>query len=192
MITTIQAVNRILTFLGESPVSSVATPKSPSVAGALEALDYAAKSLSARAHFWNTEPREVTPDTTTYEIRFGPEVVQVIPWFPQEEARFALRGDQLWDVLENTGTLTDYGTFYVRVVRTFDFDDLPGPAKMMALAEALQTMVAPMGDAALLAAADRELFKAKTEYGRFCLPPGRVPIMNRLDIAPYSRAFYPR
>ena len=188
----LDAVNRILTLTGEAPVTSLGTPRSATVAAARGALEYARKALTGDAHFWNTERRSFTPSADDdYEIRFGPEVVDVRPLqaeYADHRARFVLRGDQLWDQQENTGRLEGYGTFYLMVVRDLPFDDLPQPVQQMVIADALRAVASQQADPAMMQVADREYMAAQISYRRFITAPGRVQFLRPHTAYDFRRA----
>lgn len=188
----LDAVNRILTLTGEAPVTSLGTPRSATVAAARNALEYARKAFTGDARFWNTETREFTPsEDDNWEIRFGPEVVDVrpvVPENPNDRARFVVRNNQLWDLTENTGRLENYGTFYLKVVRSHPFDDLPQPVQMMIVADALRAVAAGNADPALMSVADREYAMANIAYKRFETAPGRVSFLRPQTAYDFRRA----
>lgn len=191
-ISELDAVNRILMLTGEAPVSSLATPRSSTVAAARQALEFARKQLTANREFWNTETRTITPsEDDDYAVRFGPEVHTVLPRRaedPDARGRWTLRGDQLWDVIENTGRLEGYGTFYVNVVRDFAFEQLEQPVRLMVQADALRAVAAMNGDQNVMNIADREWAQANLNYKRFLWSPGRLNMLRDIDQQPVYRA----
>jgi len=182
----LDGVNRILQLTGEAPVTSLVSPQSPSVAAARAALDYARKTVCAEGEFWNIEPRTVTPDTSG-EVWLD-DVIDVLPYEPTQEHIFTMRGRQLWDAVNNTGTLSGYGTsFTVRVITLRTFDTMPQPVQAYVIASAADTVAAGLADQAQMTVTGQELSRARVMYKKFLLPPGRYGMLDKFNLSYYTR-----
>jgi len=174
--TLIEAVNDILTLLGEAPVQSVTPPYGASVAAAVTAIEAAARRLSERSFFFNTEIREFTPDGDG-KIIVPAEVNQVLPYYPTDEHRYRIAGGLLYDLVGSTDVFTSPVT--LRIVKKQTFDQLEAPAQAFCTAEAaLHSLAGGAVDAEVRSAAQTRFLMASADFQRYVSPPGRYSILD--------------
>lgn len=183
MFTELDGVNRLLALTGEAPVTSLATPQSSSVAAARVTLDFERRRLSSEANLWNEDTITVTPDAAdSYAVRFGADVLDVLPTAPYEDHRFVLRGNQLWDQTLNTGSFDPSAgwptSWRMRAVRALPFDQMPSAVQAFVIAKAVVAQASGTGDSTLMSVAATEFAQAQVDYVRFLNPPGRASMLD--------------
>lgn len=189
MYTELEGVNRLLTFTGEAPISSI-TSLSASAATALETLRFTAKSVGSEARLFNTEKYTATPDSAdSYRVRLASNVVDVLPYVDADQHRFVIRESMLYDTVTGTSTLDPAlgwpTTFDIRIVKLLPFDSMPPDVQGYVIAKALMAHVTPMGDSALLQGAAQEVSMTQVTYNRFLLRPGRYQVLD-----PHTQQFF--
>ena len=188
----LDGVNRLLALTGEAPVTSLAPPQSSSVAAARVALEYARKGVCNEPTLWNEEKQTVTPDTgDNYAVRFGADVVNVLPTEPYEQHRFVLRGNQLWDTVLTTGSFDPANgwpvSFEIRVLRILPFEQCPSAVQAYIIAKALVSHAGGTGDATLMGIANQEMLDARVAYDRWRTPPGRYGMLDKQSAQYFTR-----
>jgi hypothetical protein len=126
----LEAVNTMLSLIGEAAVNSLTTNLSADVALAIRTLDEQDRQLQLRGWNWNTDHEvSITPDSDgryvwqTDWIRFD-----VDDQFAQTDVNIERRGGYLWNAAKNTDVFTQ-GSFKGTLTRYIDWDDMPERAR---------------------------------------------------------------
>ena len=134
-LTELEAVNLMLSMIGEAPVNTVDGSKSADVAQARTILTEISREVQSGGWHFNTEYQvELTPDTVTSEIYLAPQVLR-IDIEPADTRTGAAgkyvdavqRGNRLYDRENKTYEFTQ--TVKATVVYGLDWDIVPQPAK---------------------------------------------------------------
>ena len=137
--TKLQAVNTLLSIIGEAPVNSLVPPLTGDTSLADSVLDEISKEVQGEGWSWNTMMYDSIPldanghstlPSNTLAVRFNPVS------YPTQ--RFVLRGIKLFDRVKNTydlrgslgvaltGSTTD---LVAEIIEELDWDDLPETGK---------------------------------------------------------------
>ena len=127
--TRLQAVNTMLSTIGEAPVNTLTGTLGVDVATAERVLDETSLEVQSMGWHFNTVPEvELTPDSSTKPfITVAPNVVR-IDLESSATHDLVLRGDTLFDRKNNTNQF-DKSIKKVTVVTALDFTDLPQLAR---------------------------------------------------------------
>lgn len=127
-LTKLQAVNIILSNVGQAPVTSINAPN-PMVSVAVGILDEVTAALQSEGWTFNTEHEyPFTPDTSKH-ISIPDNVLALD--LPESDERLPIiRGGKLYDKASHTFEWD--GTVYANVTWLFDFEDLPEVFKQYA------------------------------------------------------------
>ena len=126
--TRLQAVNTMLSTIGEAPINTLTGVLGVDVATAERVLDETSLEVQSMGWHFNTVPEvELTPDSSTKLITVAPNVVR-IDVESSATHDLVLRGDTLFDRKNNTN-LFDKSIKKVTVVTALDFTDLPQLAR---------------------------------------------------------------
>jgi len=126
--TKLQAINTMLSVVGEPPVNSLAAQRADSLM-AQNLLDEVAREVQTYGWQFNTEDNVVfTPDSGTGYIYIADNVVRV-DMDPMYDATYdiAIRGNRLYNRKTNSYSFSEQ--IKVQQVLLFDFEDLPEVAK---------------------------------------------------------------
>lgn len=126
--TKLQAVNTILSTVGEPPVNSLSAQRADSLI-AQTVLDEITREVLSYGWQFNTDEKVVmTPETSSGYIYVSDSVVRVDmdPAYSQNYD-IALRGNRLYNRVTNSYAFAEPIT--VLQVHLMDFDDMPEPAK---------------------------------------------------------------
>lgn len=126
--TKLQAINTMLSVVGEPPVNSLTATRADSFI-AQNILDEVAREVLTYGWQFNTEDNiTLTPETTTGYIYIGDSVVRV-DMDPRYDDTFdiVIRGNRLYNRKTNSYAFTQ--AIAVQQVVLMDFDDLPEVAK---------------------------------------------------------------
>lgn len=126
--TRLQAVNTMLSTIGEAPVNTLTGTVGVDVATAERVLDETSLEVQSMGWHFNTVPEvELTPDSSTKLITVAPNVVR-IDVESSATHDLVLRGDTLFDRKNNTNQF-DESIKKVTVVTALDFQDMPQLAR---------------------------------------------------------------
>lgn len=122
--TELEAVNTMLSAIGAVPVTSLASPTSADVDIAQDILNETIRVFCAMGWSFNTEYEvEFTADGSGH-IDVGDDILQCdIDVDPGEDV--VLRGERLYDRMNNTVVFTVGKVVKCTVIRLLDFTDLP-------------------------------------------------------------------
>lgn len=126
--TQLEAVNTMLSLIGEAPVNSLTTNVVPDVALAIRTLEESNRHLQMQGWHWNRDQKvTITPDSEgrfawqTDWIRFNPERRYT-------SVDIVKRGDYLWDA-KNSTDKPAVSSLEGEVIRFLGWDDLPESAR---------------------------------------------------------------
>jgi len=134
-LTRLEAVNLMLSMIGEAPVNTVDGSKSADVSQADTILTEISREIQSGGWHFNTEYQvELTPDTVTSEIYLAPQTLRIDLEVADSRAGTTgkyvdavQRGNRLYDRENKTYVFTD--TVKVTVVYGLDWEVVPQPAK---------------------------------------------------------------
>lgn len=185
----LEAVNTMLSLIGEAAVNSLTTNLSADVALAIRTLDEQDRQLQLRGWNWNTDHEvSITPDSNgryvwqTDWIRFD-----VDDQFAQTDVNIERRGGYLWNAAKNTDVFTQ-GSFKGTLIRYIDWADIPERARNYVMVRSARIFLTrTLGDEARAGyAVDDErhawhaLQEAETEQAEYnILTTGAWPKMQR-------------
>lgn len=146
--TELQAVNRILATIGESPVNSLENIEVPDAGMALEELRSASREMQQRGWWFNTERSfEIVPDGDGF-IQLPANTMDVDTVDGSENLGLVQRGSRMYDPFNHTFVVDE--TVKVDLVVLLDFSDLPEIARQYVFQEAGRRFQDnTVGDAAL-------------------------------------------
>jgi hypothetical protein len=145
-VTELDAVNEILSAVGDSPVNSIENPKNVNVINAIRMLRLVTRKQQSRGWFFNSYSSYVlNPDVFTKKIRWQDNFLQLEG---SNGETFIKRGDYLYDKDNLTDTFT--GPVTVDVLLQVPFTDLPEQLRHYITAKAAKDFQTRyLGDAAL-------------------------------------------
>ena len=122
--TELEAVNVLLTTIGEQPINSLSGNQTTDVSIARQVLTEVSREVQSQGWHFNTEP-DVTlvPDSTNKNITVPIDVARI----DSKYANVVIRGDKLFDVEERTFVFQD--NLKCDIIYFHDFLDLPHVAK---------------------------------------------------------------
>jgi len=127
--TKLQAVNRIIATIGESPINSLSGQKRADAVIAESVLDEVTVEVQARGWHFNTEKDvELTPDSVSGEIAISTNVAKIDLEAKNEGSLdITIRKSKLYDLKEHTYIFTD--AVKATVVYILEFDEIPQAAR---------------------------------------------------------------
>jgi hypothetical protein len=126
MTTQLQAINQLLSGIGQAPVVSLDVAN-PEIAIALNVLDSVSREVQGEGWHFNTEVNyPFTPDNSG-DIYVPSNVLQLSDnkFSNTQKYQTVLRNGKLYDKVNHTYTFPVGGTIKCDVVWQFDFEDLP-------------------------------------------------------------------
>jgi hypothetical protein len=148
--TELDAVNQILSSVGQAPVTTLDL-QNPEVSIVLNTLREVNRQVQAEGWIFNTERHyELTPDSETNEIAYPFNMLQIDTntRYHKDKYDVVKRGNKLYDRLNHTYTFTD--TIQADVVWYFDFTDVPPAIQAYIVARAAKMCATKMiGDSTL-------------------------------------------
>lgn len=137
--TRIQAVNTMLTCIGESPVSNLTDAATADVAIAQLILDEVCRDLMTRSWSWNTLRKQTLQPDVTNRIAVPATWVRV----DHKTKDLARKGGWLYDRENETDTFTEPVSDLEAVV-LLDWDEMPEPARRYCMIRSGRTLAARM------------------------------------------------
>lgn len=131
-LTKLQTVNNMLRAKGELPVTALDTGGASIAARAEEVLDRVNQRLQIRGFAANTIRSKAYTLDGSGKLTMGSDVLRVQAAGPDQDRKFELRGDDLYDVAANKGTDvigSPSGSVYLDVVVLLAFEDMPPAEK---------------------------------------------------------------
>lgn len=126
--TEIEAVNIMLSTIGESPINSF-EEITGDIAVARNTLMEVSKAVQLEGWQWNTEDKfPLKPDVRTHKIKVDPTIARV--WFPHPfDQELVVRGSHVYDRKNHTFIFDDDFKVDVSILQILPFDELPETAR---------------------------------------------------------------
>ncbi len=125
--TELEAINTMLSTIGESPVNTVEDTGNVDVVIARQILQTASREVQARGWHFNTEINyTITPDSDGYLV-LPKTVLKVDTVYPDSSKDVVVRGSRLYDREKHTYVFTDAVKVDMTILLTFD--ELPEVAR---------------------------------------------------------------
>lgn len=125
--TELEAINTMLSTIGESPVNTVEDTGNVDVVIARQILQTASREVQARGWHFNTEINyTITPDSEGYLV-LPKTVLKVDTVYPDSSKDVVVRGSRLYDREKHTYVFTD--AVKVDMTILLAFDELPEVAR---------------------------------------------------------------
>ena len=126
--TRLEAVNTMLSAIGEAPVNTVTDSGLVEVATALQVLGEVNREVQINGWHFNTETDFVLlPEFPSGDIRVPTDTLFIEPCGCDESRKLVLRGGRLYDADRKTFTFPTQVS--VKLIRQLPFEDCPEPAK---------------------------------------------------------------
>jgi hypothetical protein len=123
----LEAVNTMLTSIGEIPVSSITSATTNDVSIAIQILDHVSREVQSRGWFFNTDINYSLVPTNNNEIVLPANTLRVELAESSRLHNYVERNRKLYDRVNNTYTIS--GTVKVNIVFLLDFEELPEVAR---------------------------------------------------------------
>lgn len=136
--TELDAVNCMLSGIGESPINSLSTPLTNDVGMAKHILMEVTRDIQLEGFQWNTEDNY--PLTASFPhglIQLPPQVIRVHFREPDHK-ELTIRGGKVYDRLNHTHTFTQGTQLHVTVTLLLEFMDMPEAARRYTTLKALR------------------------------------------------------
>lgn len=125
--TELEAINTMLSTIGESPVNAVEDTGNVDVVIARQILQTVSREVQARGWHFNTEKNyTITPDSAGYLV-LPNTVLKVDTVYPDSSKDVVVRGSRLYDREKHTYVFTDAVKVDMTILLTFD--ELPEVAR---------------------------------------------------------------
>ena len=125
--TELEAINTMLSTIGESPVNAVEDTGNVDVVIARQILQTASREVQARGWHFNTEKNyTITPDSEGYLV-LPNTVLKVDTVYPDSSKDVVVRGSRLYDREKHTYVFTDAVKVDMTILLTFE--ELPEVAR---------------------------------------------------------------
>jgi len=125
--TKLEAINTMLSVIGEAPVSSFETNATGDVAIAKNILDEVLKEVQTRGWYWNTEYKVVFAKDAEGKISIPGNVSRVDGDIRTSTAHYSIRAGYLYDLTAHTDIFTGDAT--VTAVYLLEWEHLPEVGK---------------------------------------------------------------
>jgi hypothetical protein len=132
--TKLEAINTMLSVIGEAPVSSLAPDATGDVAIAKNILDEVLKEVQTRGWYWNTEYKVVFGKDVGGKIAIPGNVSRVDADVRTSTAHYAIRNGYLYDLTDHTDVFTADAT--VTAIYLLEWEQLPEVGKRYVMIKA--------------------------------------------------------
>lgn len=159
MTTKLEAINTMLSCIGQAPLNTLDGTKSYFTVSAENILDSETKRFQLQGWDFNSEDNyQLSPDENNIiEI---PEDVYMINFPTLYKNRYVVREGKLYDKFKHTYEITQ--PIKVSIVFCYDFDDLPEVAKVYAMMSAANKFVKrELGSQAVYQYTQEDLYEAR-------------------------------
>ena len=123
----LEAVNTMLTSIGEIPVSSITSATTNDVSIAIQILDHVSREVQSRGWFFNTDINYSLVPNNSNQIALPANALRVELAESSRLHNYVERNRKLYDRVNNTYTITN--TVKVNIVFLLDFEELPEVAR---------------------------------------------------------------
>lgn len=145
-LSTLEAVNQLLSSIGEAPVSSLEDDKTPDVSAAQEKLAFVSRDVQARGFDWNTDYDYVLAVGTGDKVAVPEDALLIEFTRLPNEPDPVQRGRFFWDRANHTFEFEEELTA-MKIVWLLDFEEMPQPASSYVLARAKREFISERLDA---------------------------------------------
>lgn len=126
--TELEAVNLMLSVIGESPLSNLTDITVVDAVLARQVLSEVSRAVQSKGWHFNTEAAfPLMPDATTKEIKVPPNCLRVVTVTPDYQVDAVHRGTRLYDRQNHTYEFSK--TIKVDMVVVLPFDEMPETAR---------------------------------------------------------------
>ena len=132
--TKIEAINTMLSVIGEAPVSSIGTNATGDVAIAKNILDEVLKEVQSRGWYWNTEFKVNFAKDTEGNIAVPGNVARVVADPTVSSNHYSVRNGLLYDLTEHTSVFTD--DVSLTAIYFLEWEELPEVGKRFVMIKA--------------------------------------------------------
>lgn len=146
--TELQAVNTLITSMGEEPFASIDPSPSPDVDKAIQCLQEANSEVQARGWKWNQEVAfPITPDPVALTISLPDNCLEVAKAYyipgpesnsSQQPLDIVARGTQLYDRYRHSYQFTSGVTIYLDMTLLLEWAQVPEKARRVITLEAVK------------------------------------------------------
>ena len=126
--TKLEAVNVMMTAIGETPVNSIPSSTTTDVSIAIQILDNVNREVQSVGWSFNRDKDYVLTPNTSNEIALAANVLRVDTMGKSNNKDYVERARKLWDRKNHTYTITEEKV-YVAIVWLLNFDELPEVAR---------------------------------------------------------------
>jgi hypothetical protein len=175
----LQAVNTMLTCIGEIPVSTLTGPTSSDVMISQQILDEVCRDLMSRSWSWNTVRKQTLIPDVNGKVSIPSSWVRVD--HPTKD--YAKQGSFLYDREKETDIFSGPVT-ELEAVRLLEWEDMPEPARRYCMIRAGRTLAARLvGSEKLVMFTDRDELQAFMVLREFEAEQADYNIFNNQDVA---------
>jgi hypothetical protein len=126
--TKLEAINVMMTSIGETPVNTITAATTTDVSIALTILDNVSREVQSVGWHFNTDTDyELIPNSSS-QIELPSNCLRIDTSGKSQHSDYVERARKLWDRKEHTYTITD-AIVYVDIVWFLDFTEIPEAAK---------------------------------------------------------------
>ena len=190
--TELDAVNQILSSVGQAPVTTLDL-QNPEVSIVLNTLREINKQVQAEGWIFNTErDYEMTPDETTEEISYPSNMLQIDTNRIKHKNKYDVvkRGTKLYDRLNHTFKFT--AAVRADVVWYFDFTDVPAAIQTYITARAARMCATKMiGDRELNALLQEQELQTRAAALEYDCNQGDYSMFGFRDGEDYYNSYQP-
>jgi hypothetical protein len=190
--TELDAVNQILSSVGQAPVTTLDL-QNPEVSIVLNTLREVNRQVQSEGWIFNTEREyEMTPDSSTNEIAYPFNMLQIDTNQYQHKNKYDVvrRNGKLYDRLHHTFTFTD--SIKADVVWYFDFTDVPPAIQTYITARAARMCATKMiGDQELNALLQEQEFNTRASAIEYECNQGDYSMFGFRDGENYYNSYQP-
>jgi hypothetical protein len=175
--TELEAVNQILSSIGESPVNSIENPTNVDVINAVKFLERVSRKFQSRGWIFNTNNSyTLNPDIYTSKITWNSLIIRLTG-----SKIYNKRGSYVYDFQNQTDIFT--APIVVQAVLLVDFEDLPETAKAYITARAaLEFQAKYQGDDTVTQSLSGEVQEAWAHFQEYLLDVERPNMLQRPDV----------
>lgn len=123
----LEAVNTIISIIGESPINSLTDERTHDIAVAINILKETMVTLQTEGWNWNTEDDYPLTPNLDKQIVLPANIVRVHFRDTNDGRDVILRGQKLYDRLNHTYQFTE--TLYATITFLLAFEEMPEPAR---------------------------------------------------------------
>jgi hypothetical protein len=179
----LQAVNTMLSCIGETPVSTLTGPTNADVVVAQQILDEVCRDLMSREWSWNTLKKQTLIPDINGNVTVPSNWVRVD--HPTKD--YAKKGSRLYDRDKETDVF-DGHVKELQAIVLLDWDDMPEPARRYAMIRAGRTMGARMvGSEKVVAFTERDEAQSFMVLREFEAEQADFNIFNNPDVSYNNR-----